>query len=77
MNSKSIYDLGANKGDDIPYYLQKADKVVAVEANPVLCDEIRNRFDAYIKNGKLFLENYVVTTSDTAAPEVKSYISKD
>jgi hypothetical protein len=31
---KIIYDLGANNGDDIPYYLLKADTVVAVEANP-------------------------------------------
>jgi FkbM family methyltransferase len=76
MNSKIIYDLGSNNGDDIPYYLQKADKVVAVEANPVLCDEIRSRFEAEIESGKLFLENYVVTTSGSAAPKVKFYISK-
>jgi len=29
-----IYDFGANTGNDIPYYLKKADVVVAVEANP-------------------------------------------
>ena len=41
---KIIYDLGANNGDDIPYYLTKADKVVAVEANPELANHIKKRF---------------------------------
>jgi FkbM family methyltransferase len=76
MNSKIIYDLGANNGANIPYYLEKADKVVAVEANPVLCDEIRSRFDAEIECGKLFVENYIITTSSSAAPKAKFYISK-
>ncbi len=44
-----IYDLGANNGDDIPYYLRKADKVIAVEANPILSQEIEDRFPDDIK----------------------------
>ena len=43
---KIIYDFGANNGDDIPYYLMKADEVIAVEANPKLCDVIKNRFSS-------------------------------
>jgi hypothetical protein len=38
-----IYDFGANNGDDIPYYLKKAELVVAVEANPSLCQKIEER----------------------------------
>jgi hypothetical protein len=38
LDRKVIHDIGANNGDDIPYYLKKADIVVAVEADPVLCD---------------------------------------
>ncbi len=41
---KIIYDFGANNGDDIPYYLKKAELVVAVEANPSLCQKIEERF---------------------------------
>ena len=41
---KIIYDLGAHNGNDIPYYLTKADKVVAVEANPDLAQKLRERF---------------------------------
>lgn len=61
---KIIYDLGANNGDDIPYYLLKADRVVSVEANPALCQLIHDRFPAEIESGKLIVENCVLTSSD-------------
>ena len=49
MKPKSvIYDFGRNNGDDVEYYLLEADKVVGVEANPILCDEVRRRFPAEI-----------------------------
>lgn len=56
-----IYDFGANNGDDIPYYLGRADRVVAVEANPELCAGISRRFAAEIASGRLFLEQFVLT----------------
>jgi FkbM family methyltransferase len=55
-----IYDFGANKGDNLPYYLLKADKVVAVEANPSLADAIRVRFAQDVASGKLVVENAVI-----------------
>lgn len=58
---KVIYDFGANNGDDIPYYLLKADLVVAVEANPALCGLISERFGTEIENGRLVVENVVIT----------------
>ncbi len=54
---KVIYDLGANTGDDIAYYLKKADKVVAVEANPTLAKQIESKYSAAISEGRLFVEN--------------------
>jgi FkbM family methyltransferase len=59
-----IYDFGANNGDDIPYYLKKAELVVAVEANPSLCQEMEERFSAAIQQGKLRIENCVVVGAD-------------
>jgi FkbM family methyltransferase len=59
--NKVIYDLGSNNGDDIPYYLMKGDVVVAVEANPHLCDLIRRRFSSEITQGRVFVESVVVT----------------
>lgn len=73
---KIIYDIGSNNGDDIPYYLKKADIVVAVEANPALCEQIQKRFAEEIGAGRLFIENCVVTTGNTDT-EVLFYIHKE
>jgi FkbM family methyltransferase len=70
-----IYDFGANNGDDVPYYLKKAERVVAVEANPVLCQGIEERFAAEIAAGRLRVENCVVTGAGVAA-EVYFYLHK-
>jgi len=58
---KIIYDLGAGDGSNIPYYLLKADTVVAVEANPRLCQIIKNKFDKEIFKKNLIVENIVIT----------------
>ncbi len=71
-----IYDFGSNNGDDIPYYLMKADLVVAVEANPSLCDLIYKRFLPEINSDRLILENCVLT-ADSVSSEVDFYIHKD
>jgi FkbM family methyltransferase len=60
LMKKIIYDFGANNGDDIPYYLLKSDLVVAVEANPALCDLITERFHSQLRAGRLVLEKCVV-----------------
>lgn len=70
----TIYDFGANNGDDLPYYLLKADKVVAVEANPLLCQRIGERFATEIKNGRLFVENCVLAEGE--GREVSFYVHK-
>lgn len=72
---KVIYDFGANNGDDISYYLIKADKVVAVEANPVLADEIKTKFKDEIEGGRLFVETCAVTV-DESAPSVPFYVNR-
>jgi FkbM family methyltransferase len=70
---KIIYDVGSNNGDDIPYYLMKGDMVVAIEANPVLCEDIRRRFADEIRAGRLILESCVVTV-DEGLTEVDFYL---
>lgn len=57
---KIIYDFGANNGDDIPYYLLKGSVVIAVEANPSLCELIEERFISEIKSGRLVVVNAVL-----------------
>ncbi|MFN5513307.1 MAG: FkbM family methyltransferase [Cyanobacteriota bacterium] len=70
-----IYDIGANNGDDIPYYLKKADVVVAVEANPDLCRQMRERFPSEIQQGRLVIENCVLT-SEGQGETVPFYVHK-
>jgi FkbM family methyltransferase len=65
---KVIYDFGSNNGDDVPYYLKKADVVVAVEADPALAQVIRDRFAEQIAGGSLFVENCVL--AETGSPPV-------
>jgi FkbM family methyltransferase len=72
-NPTVIYDLGANNGDDVVYYLKKADVVVAVEANPVLCDQMASRFSTEIAGGRLFVERCVLAEDDHGHP-VSFYI---
>jgi FkbM family methyltransferase len=57
-----IFDIGSNNGDDIPYYLLKAHKVVAVEANPLLCSHIQSRFADEIQAKRLYVENAALTS---------------
>lgn len=70
-----IYDIGANNGDDIPYYLLKADVVVAVEANPRLCRSIESRFAREIERGRLRVESCVVT-DDPDVTEVDFHVHR-
>ena len=48
-------DLGAHAGHDSAHYLSKGFRVVAVEANPELCRDLRARFSKEIREGKFRL----------------------
>jgi FkbM family methyltransferase len=74
-DKKIIFDLGSNNGSDIPYYLKKSDLVIAVEANPALCNQIQSNFSSEIRSGRLVVENCVLT-SDHSSENVPFYIHK-
>ena len=61
---KIIYDIGSNDGKNIEYFLKKSDIVVAIDANPLLIENIKNKFSNYIKGKKLFVENYAIYDQD-------------
>lgn len=71
---KIAYDFGANNGDNIPYYLLKFEKVVAIEANPELTKLICDRFKEEILQGRVFVENCAVSLNNDI---VKFYIHKN
>jgi FkbM family methyltransferase len=50
-----IFDIGANNGGDTAAYLVRGYNVVAVEANPSLCLDLRTRFPNELRSGRLTL----------------------
>ncbi len=54
--ARTIYDIGANNGDDAAYYLAKGFNVVSVEADPALCDKLEERFAAEIADKRMTVE---------------------
>lgn len=71
---KIVYDFGANNGSNIPYYLLKFDKVIAIEANPLLIDEMKIKFKKEIDSNRLILVNCVVSSY---TGDVDFYIHKN
>ena len=62
-----VYDVGAHKGEDTSYYLKIGYKVVAIEANPELVEQLNINFRQYVENGNLIIVNQAISdTSGTA-----------
>ena len=77
INKQIIFDFGANRGQNIPYYLLKSGIVVAVEGNPKLCKKIGEDFATEIRQDRLYVENCVVTEHQTEGELlVRFWISK-
>jgi FkbM family methyltransferase len=55
-NPHIVFDVGMNNGDDSAYYLSRGFRVVAIEANPVLVEKARVRFQREIAAGQLVIE---------------------
>jgi len=54
---KIIFDFGSNNGQNLSYFLKKAEIVVCVEANTILTERIKKKFERHINNNSLFIEN--------------------
>jgi FkbM family methyltransferase len=61
-----IYDIGMQDGEDSLFYLLKGFRVVAVEADPNLCDAATERLREFITTGQLTIVNRAVVP--TAGP---------
>ncbi len=62
---KIIYDLGASRGENLPYYLLKSELVIAVEANKESCDFMRKKFQNEITEKKLIVENCIISEANS------------
>ncbi|HKY42452.1 MAG TPA: FkbM family methyltransferase [Pyrinomonadaceae bacterium] len=54
---KLIFDIGLHNGDDAAYYLALGNRVVGVEANPLLAAACTTRFSAEIEQGRMTVIN--------------------
>jgi FkbM family methyltransferase len=61
IEKRLVFDIGANNGHDAAVYLEHGCKVVAVEANPDLCAELRQRFAAEIASGQFVLVDKAIS----------------
>jgi FkbM family methyltransferase len=73
-DSRLIFDLGMNNGDDTAHYLARGFNVVALDANPALCAAASARFQAAITADRLKIINAAI--SDIAG-EATFYLNLD
>jgi FkbM family methyltransferase len=57
IDNDLVFDIGANHGEDTGFYLGKGFRCVAVEANPLIAERLRERFAPEIDAGRLTLLN--------------------
>lgn len=55
--TKLIIDVGMHDGSDTAYYLSKGFRVLAIEANPHLCELARQKFHVELASGQLEILN--------------------
>ena len=72
---KIIFDIGANQGQNLNYFLEKADVVVAFEANSALVLNIREKFKEFIDKGKLAVEN-IALIDDENIKKIDFFVKK-
>ncbi len=73
-DSRLIFDLGMNNGDDTAYYLGRGYKVIALEPNPALCERVQARFRVAIDDGRLQMLNAAIWDKPGRA---KFYVNLD
>jgi FkbM family methyltransferase len=59
-----IYDVGMHDGTDTDFYLKKGFRVVAIEADPALVAQARDRFSDAIAADRLVIVNAAVSDRD-------------
>lgn len=59
-----IFDIGLHQGEDTSFYLAKGYSVVAVEANPTLCEQAREQFADHIAAGRLTVVHSAIAATE-------------
>jgi FkbM family methyltransferase len=74
VRSTLIFDLGCHIGQDSEFYLKKGFTVVAVEAYPPLCAQLKQRFAAEIAQGRFILVEKAIAKQ---AGEIEFYVHSE
>ena len=61
-DSRLVFDLGMNNGDDTAFYLSRGLDVVALDANPRLCKAAKHRFASAIDQRRLTVVNAAISS---------------
>lgn len=67
MEDLLIYDIGMNDGRDTAYYVSKGYRVLAIEANPLLAEQARQRFSDDIRAGRITVLSVGIADSESTA----------
>ncbi len=59
-----IVDVGLNIGQDTSFYLSQGYQVLAIEADPILTEAARKRFDREVQDGRLEVLNVGIAEKD-------------
>ena len=57
MIADLIYDIGMHKAEDTKYYLRKGFRVIAIEANSALAEQVSTELRSFIESEKLIILN--------------------
>src|SRR5215510_11991524 len=68
VNRRLIFDIGMHKGEDAAFYLKEGYRVLAIEANPVLVEHCRQKFEQEIKSGQLQIVNAGIAEHEGVLP---------
>ena len=61
---KNIYDIGANQGQNINYFLSNSEQVIVVEPIKILCVQIEKTFKELVKSGQLKILNKAIVNDE-------------
>ena len=64
MTDRTIFDIGMHTGEDTDFYLKKGFRVVGVEADPALCQQVAARHPGEIADGSLVIVNKAISETD-------------
>lgn len=60
-----VLDVGANTGQNLRYFLDTTDKVIAIEADETLCKRIQEEFESEIVENRLKVLNFALVRHDS------------